>query len=170
MKRREWWKSHVAGGMMFIEVKLSKANLWHVHAHIICEGKYVPQHELSSEWLAVTGDSPIVDVREIKNPEAAASYVAKYGSKGFDAGLLNEPRRLAECMKALKGSRLCTTFGAWRGEKLTSMDSDDDGQGWQDLGTPSQFCRSEWFALLVEENPNLALRLSLWFSERRPSG
>lgn len=163
MKRRDWWKAHVPGGMMFIEVKLSGAKLWHVHAHIICEGKYMPQQDLSNEWLAVTGDSPIVDVREIKNPEAAASYVAKYGSKSFGHELLTEPRYLAECMLGLKGSRLCTTFGTWRGKKLTSMDSDDDGQGWQDLGTPSNFCRSEWFALLAEENPQLALRLSLWF-------
>lgn len=144
---------------MFIEVKLSKAQQWHVHAHIIADAKYLPQHELSREWLAVTGDSPIVDIRLIKNAEAAASYVAKYGSKAFDSGLLNSPRRLADVILALKGSRLCTTFGEWRGKKLTSPDKNEDSGEWQDLGNLKTFRESEWFALFAELNPCLAVRI-----------
>ena len=170
MKRRDWWKSKVKGGMMFVEVKLSKAGLWHVHAHLICDAKYMPQHELSSEWLAVTGDSPIVDVRLIKNAEAAASYVAKYGSKAFDAGLLNQPARLAEVMVALKGSRLCTTFGEWRGKKLTLPDKNEDDGEWQDLGNLKKFRESEQFALFAEMHPDLALRIIACLRPRRPSG
>jgi hypothetical protein len=153
--------------MMFIEVKRSKAGKWHVHAHIVAESKYLPQHELSAEWLAVTGDSPVVDVRMINNVEAAASYVAKYGSKAFDSGLLRQPKILAEVIGALKGARLCTTFGAWRGAKLTSMDIDEDTQGWQDLGTLQTFAASEWFDVLAEQQPELALRIAKWFKTRR---
>ena len=170
LKRRDWWKSHVKGGMMFTEVKLSKANQWHVHAHIIADAKFMPQRELSNEWLAVTGDSPIVDVRLIKNAEAAASYVAKYGSKAFDAGLLNSPKRLAEVMIALKGSRLCTTFGVWRGAKLTSPDKNEDRGEWQDLGSLKMFRESEWFAVFAEQEPQLALRIERCLKLRRSSG
>ena len=170
MKRRDWWKSKVKGGMMFTEVKLSKAGLWHVHAHLIVDAKYMPQHELSSEWLAVTGDSPIVDVRLIKNAEAAASYVAKYGSKSFDAGLINQPARLAEVMTALKGSRLCTTFGEWRGKKLTSPDKNEDDGDWQDLGSLEKFRESEQFSLFTEMHPDLALRIDKCLRPKRLSG
>lgn len=171
MKRRDWWKSKVKGGMMFTEVKLSKAGLWHVHAHIIADAKYMPQHELSAEWLAVTGDSPVVDVRLIKNAEAAASYVAKYGSKAFDAGLINRPERLAEVMIALKGSRLCTTFGEWRGKKLTSPDKNEDDGEWQDLGSLEKFRESDLFALFAEMHPTLALRIEQCVRKRKkPSG
>lgn len=159
MKRRDWWKSKVKGGMMFTEVKLSKAGLWHVHAHLIVDAKYMPQHELSAEWLAVTGDSPVVDVRRINNAEAAASYVAKYGSKAFDAGLLHQPARLAEVMIALKGSRLCTTFGDWRGKKLTSPDKNEDSGEWRDLGNLRQFREHELWAVFAEQHPELALRI-----------
>ena len=159
MKRRDWWKSRVKGGMMFIEVKLSKAGLWHVHAHIIADAKFMPQAELSAEWLAVTGDSPIVDVRQIKNAEAAASYVAKYGSKAFDAGLLHSPQKLAVVITALKGSRLCTTFGTWRGKKLTSPDKNEAEGEWQDLGSLKTFATCDLFATFAELHPELAIRI-----------
>lgn len=152
---------------MFIEVKRSKAGRWHVHAHIIAESKYLPQGELSAQWLAVTGDSPIVDVRMINSADAAASYVAKYGSKSFDSGLLKSPRLLAEVMTALKGARLCTTFGEWRGAKLTSMKCDEDTQGWQDLGYLHQFVHCDMFAVLAEQQPELALRIARWFKKRK---
>ncbi len=168
MKRRDWWKRHVQGGMMFIEVKLSRANQWHVHAHLVCDARYMPQHELSAEWLAVTGDSPIVDVRLIKNAEAAASYVAKYGSKAFDAGLLHEPRKLADVMLALKGSRLCTTFGTWRGRKLTSADKNEAEGEWQDLGGLKKFRESDLFGLFCEMHPDLAVRIERCLATQKP--
>lgn len=152
---------------MFIEVKLSKAGLWHVHAHIIADAKYMPQRELSDEWLAVTGDSPIVDIRQIKNAEAAASYVAKYGSKAFDAGLLREPRKLAEVITSLKGSRLCTTFGEWRRKKLTSHDKSEDSGEWQDLGNLKTFRTGDLFATFAEQHPDLALRIEKCLRKRR---
>ena len=62
LKRREWWKSRVKGGVMFTELKIGRDNKWHVHCHIIAESSYLPNHELSQEWHAVTGDSPVVDV------------------------------------------------------------------------------------------------------------
>lgn len=167
LKRRQWWKDRVSGGMMFIEVKRSAAGKWHVHAHIVAESKYLPQGELSDQWLAVTGDSPVVDVRLINSADAAASYVAKYGSKSFDSGLLKKPHILAEVITALKGARLCTTFGDWRGAKLTSMDIDEDTQGWQDLGTLQTFARSEWFGVMAEQQPELALRIAKWFKTPR---
>ena len=170
MKRRDWWKSHVTGGMMFIEVKLSRAKQWHVHAHIIADAKYMPQHELSKEWLAVTGDSPIVDVRLIKNADAAASYVAKYGSKSFDAGLIHQPESLAKVMTALKGSRLCTTFGTWRGKKLTSPDKNEDDGEWQDLGDLREFSTSDLFDLFAEQHPELAERILKCLGKKKWSG
>ena len=166
LKRRDWWKRRVRGGMMFIEVKQSRAGKWHVHAHLIMDSSWLEQEELAREWQAVTGDSMIVDVREISDARKAASYVAKYGSKSFDSELLSEPRKLAEVMIALKGARLCTAFGEWRGARLTSSHNDVPAGEWQDLGTLKQFVKGDMFPVLCEENPNLASRIWKWFRPR----
>jgi hypothetical protein len=166
LKRRDWWKDRVKGGMMFTEVKLSRAGKWHVHAHLIMESSWLEQKELSQQWQAVTGDSMIVDVREVKDAKAAASYVAKYGSKSFDAELLSSPQRLAEVMIALHGARLCTAFGTWRSAKLTCRNNDVPEGEWQDLGTLRQFVKTEEFLILMDTDPKLAQRIWKWFKPR----
>lgn len=159
LKRRDYWKRLVVGGVMFIEVKIGRDGLWHVHCHIIAEGQFMPQDELSDEWHCVTGDSPVVDVREICSAEAAAKYVAKYGSKPCDRGVIFAPSRLLEAIAALKGSRLCTTFGEWRGKRLSSPDDDNDNVGWEEVGTLKNIMASEWWPSIVQLRPDLAERV-----------
>lgn len=50
------------------------------HLHILYRGPYVLQTELSS-WMAEIADSPIVDIRRIKNQGEVIRYVAKYITK-----------------------------------------------------------------------------------------
>lgn len=117
--RRAFWKAHVVGGAAFVEVKVGeRSGLWHPHLHLLVEGSYIPQRELSQEWLAVTGDSSIVDVRKVDSYADRARYVTKYVTKPACTEVLNDPDRLDEMMIALRGRRLCTTFGSWRGVKL----------------------------------------------------
>ena len=51
------------------------------HLHILQRGHYMPQRWLSSV-MAERTDSPIVHVEVVRNSARAASYIAKYVSKG----------------------------------------------------------------------------------------
>jgi hypothetical protein len=134
LRRREWWKSHVKGGAAFCEIKLSdKTGLWHVHLHLIIHGSYLPQKELSREWLAVTGDSSIVDIRAISDHLHVARYVTKYVTKPIDTSIFGNPDKLDEAISSLHGRRLCLTFGTWRGSRL--CDPPDDGHTWTRVGS-----------------------------------
>ena len=65
-KDRSNMQSSAAGGVMSIEVKRGRnSGLWHPHVHMIWLCNQAPSaSQLSKEWLELTGDSYIVDVRE----------------------------------------------------------------------------------------------------------
>lgn len=125
LRRSAWWSTRVTGGAAFIELtRNAVTRLWHPHVHLIVEGKYLPQGDLSRRWLAVTGDSPIVDVRLVRDDAAVARYVAKYLCKAVPAAIVRDPASLDTAMRALKGRRTMTTFGAWRGFDLDAAPPD----------------------------------------------
>jgi hypothetical protein len=130
------WADNVDGGAAFLEIKYSaKARRWHPHLHIICEGKFLPQGELSTAWRSITKDSFIVDVRDARD-EAVAHYVAKYASKPLNPSFGHNADLLDEAVIALKGRRLCLCFGTWYGTPLQHAedeelaDDEDDAAGW----------------------------------------
>lgn len=134
LRRREFFKRHITGGVAMVEVKIGKGSgLWHPHLHLLVEGDFIPQRDLSSEWLEVTGDSSIVDVRRVENAGHAAAYCVKYGSKGCDSSVYNAPTKLDEFLTSIKGRRFALTFGSWRGIKLS--DGDDGGAEWDNIGS-----------------------------------
>lgn len=159
LKRREWWKGKCKGGVMFTEIKLGRDSRWHVHCHIIAEGTWMDSGELSDEWKAVTGDSPVVDIRAVENVEAASGYIAKYGSKPCDRSVLFSPQRLIEAIEAMHGSRTCTTFGEWRGKRLSASSDDTDNVGWERIGTIENIMYTEWWDVIVQLKPDLAERI-----------
>lgn len=115
LRRRKFWKESIIGGAFFIECKLgANSGAWHVHLHVLVESHFIDQRTLSSEWLAVTGDSYIVDVRAITNPEKRAAYVTKYATKPADASVIRSPDALQEFVTAIKGKRLFQCFGTWK--------------------------------------------------------
>jgi hypothetical protein len=133
LRHRKSWLQHVTGGAAFFEAKVGERDgLWHVHLHVIAEGHYFDQRHLSQEWHAVTGDSSIVDIRAISDAEGRARYVTKYVTKPADSSVFAVPDRLDEMMIALRGRRLCLTFGSWRGTALEELE--EDTRGWKSLG------------------------------------
>ena len=137
LRRRKWWLEHVRGGVAILEVKLSKHGLWHPHLHIITEGKFMPQQELAAQWLAVTGDSSVVDVRAIDaGPNGAhqiGKYVTKYVTKPCSSDIESDPALLDEFILALKGQRQYDRFGTWR---KVDLDADDptSPNDWETVG------------------------------------
>lgn len=115
LRRRKVWKEHVRGGLAVLEVKLSSHDgLWHVHLHIMAEGRFFPHHALSDEWHRVTGDSSIVHLGRRGTPEAMGHYCSKYITKPADLAVFSIPEKLDEMIIALRGARLYDVFGIWR--------------------------------------------------------
>lgn len=113
------WRVAVKAGAYVIEIKRGEnSGRWHVHAHCLVVGSFIDQRKLSEAWRKVTGDSFIVDVREVRENEKGVDYVAKYAGKGWSEAILADPDSLAECVVALRGRRLLGTFGEWRKFKL----------------------------------------------------
>lgn len=126
------WKRCVTGGAAFLEVTLNEGTQkWHPHLHLILEGKYYPQEQLSRDWFKLTGDSKIVDIRLINSRNAAAIYVTKYATKAHDHKITRNPEPFAELILAVKSRKLIMPFGTWRKWKLTEKTEDPD---WQYLG------------------------------------
>lgn len=122
LRARKLWKQTQHGGCCFLEIKLSRnTGLWNVHYHIISQGSYIEKHLLSRAWQQITGTSFIVDVKYIKDTDKVARYVTKYASKPLDATVTNDVDALTEAIAALKGRRLCSTFGTWRTISLTDQ-------------------------------------------------
>lgn len=129
LRKTKLWKSSQKGGAATLEVKWSPfAKKWHPHLHIISEGSYISTYELSSAWKDITGDSHVVDVRMISADKDVAFYVGKYVTKGTNAEVWDDPAVAAEWVAAVKGVRMCATFGTWRGLKLLAREKEKPGQ------------------------------------------
>jgi hypothetical protein len=121
--------ANVAGGLYAYEVT-NKGNGWHPHLHIFALlSDWVDQAKLSSEWLAITGDSSIVGIQRVKpNPKAggvsiecAMLEVIKYSLKFSDLSLDDT----YHAYETLKGRRLLGSFGKLHGVKVPDNLTDD---------------------------------------------
>lgn len=132
LRSRPIWRKRIVGGASFLEVKRGAGSgAWHPHIHILCQGRYIPQPELSQTWLDITGDSNIVDVRLVRQKRDTMYYVTKYTTKG--CGPIETPRLadLCELVRALHGRRTVICFGEWRNYRLLRPDENSD---WELLG------------------------------------
>ena len=64
----------------------------HQHLHLLFFGSFMPQSWLSNAWLAVTGDSPVVDIRACKVPVHNSMRLANYAIKQYVLGQDGEVR------------------------------------------------------------------------------
>lgn len=126
LRATELWEKTVTGGAAFLEIKWNN-NLkrWHTHLHLLLEGRYLAQADLSRVWHGITGDSMIVDIRAVGDGPAAAGYVTKYVTKPLNSSFVNLPDQLDEAVMALRGKRLCLCFGSWYGTSLSEVEEDE---------------------------------------------
>lgn len=120
LRRTKLWTSKVSGGCCTCEVKPKSGETgWHPHLHCIIEGKFLPLKPLRKLWFQITKDSYIIDISLGKDAEDAARYISKYITKPFDSSVIRNDDRLEQAIHALHGRRLVSTFGHWRGQRLT---------------------------------------------------
>lgn len=145
MRRLKLWRQHVEGGASFLEVKRSAAG-WHVHVHVLMEGRFFPKEWLSQLWENVTRDSKIVDIRQPKG-EDAARYCAKYAAKGWTADVPLAVPMLRDLIAAMQGRRTVLAFGTWfRRFSITKLldcgmddiDKAQAGMKWKGIGSFSE--------------------------------
>lgn len=143
LRRRPFWKHRITGGCAFLELTYNHdKGTWHPHLHVLCDGRYLPQPVLSAEWLAITGDSFICDVRLVRNKNRAAAYVAKYATKSLPPGIARDRDLLHELIFAISGRRMLVTFGTWAHWKLT-RDREETGFTFFSHVNDLRFKRSE---------------------------
>lgn len=114
----------VLGGVGAYEFKRgSGSGLWHPHFHsVILSEVPISQDELAAEWRGLTGDSFVVDVRELYGASALVAFLEcfKYAVKFSDLSIEDN----YEAYRLLRGSRLVTSFGVFRGVDVSHLDDD----------------------------------------------
>jgi len=111
------------------EVKRGRGSgLWHPHLHMVAMARQAPDAlDLAAEWHAITGDSYIVDVREIDQDDPVGGFleVFKYALKFSDM----EVEDTFHAFRVLRGRRLVGSAGLFRGievpEQLLDEPLDD---------------------------------------------
>lgn len=115
LRKSEMWRENVKGCIAVLEVKHNPdTNSWHVHYHCLITGHYMPQARLSDLWLAATGDSPVVDIRAVRDTATAVRYVAKYLAKGSLLAAITTPTAVTELLTDTVGVRDIERFGSLR--------------------------------------------------------
>lgn len=126
LRARKWWDAAVYGGVAILEVKRNESgDNWNVHFHILIEGRFIPQSLVSQAWLECTGDSHVVDIRQVRDGGQAARYVAKYVGKPIGDGVREAESDFVEAVVALRGRKLLYTFGCWRRFHLLERPTDE---------------------------------------------
>lgn len=164
LRRRTAFKKAVTGGIWFFQIKKSKTDgLWHPHMHALVTGKYLSKYELSKMWLAITLTSPIVDIRTVRDPQGAASDIARYAtSPGSLVGL--PPDDAVDLVNALDGRRICGKWGTAREVCLRPKRVEEPGK-WESIGS--------WTTVfqMYETDPGARAIVSSWKNKQPlPSG
>jgi hypothetical protein len=134
LRQSALWKSAIKGGVQVYEITRGKnRDHWHVHTHILALGSYLPQKELSEAWAEASGGSFIVHVRRVGNERNEIGYTAEYATKGFDSTCMEKVCWIRHLMLNLRGRRLLTTFGCFRGRRLEANNS--NSIEWRDCGS-----------------------------------
>lgn len=127
LRRHKSWRTHVTGGVAFLEVTYNHdRHTWHPHLHIVCEGKYYPHASLKADWLAVTGDSDVVDIRLIRDAKIIARYVVSYTTKPCNLHPVHDPDLFIEYIRATTARRTIIPFGTWTKYRLLRPPADPE--------------------------------------------
>ncbi|MDD3183174.1 MAG: protein rep [Alphaproteobacteria bacterium] len=109
--------SKIAGAVGSYEISYSEKHGWHPHLHIVVFlTDWIDQKALSEEWLAITGDSKIVDVRLIDETNLTKSLneIFKYALKFHSL----TPAQAFECYLVLKNRKKLFSLGVMRGVQM----------------------------------------------------
>ncbi len=133
LRNRKICKDAIRGGIWFFQVTYNqKTGEWHPHIHALLDAEYMLHATLESNWYNITGDSTIIHIRNVNNPEKTLSHNARYAAR--PSALLKIPKSLwKELFYAFDGRRICGTWGDARKISLRPSKPEDSAK-WQDIG------------------------------------
>jgi len=127
-------KRNVAGGVWFFQIKKSDNDgLWHPHLHCVIDSPWIDKYALSAAWEVASRDSKIINIKEIRDAETMAEYVARYAARPSILATLKHVDRL-ELISCLHGRRLVGTWGTARSISLRPCKPPDSAD-WQNVGS-----------------------------------
>lgn len=102
----------------------NKGKGYHIHIHfIVLHRENFHYATLQAEWLKITGDSHVLNVRAAKYPENPAQdfievfkYFVKFGELS--------PDKIVDCYEVLRGKRLIVSAGLFRDVEIPEEDED----------------------------------------------
>lgn len=114
LRRKKLWKHTQDYGYAVVEVTHNaKTRHWHPHIHVLANGRFIKQHELSLLWKTITHGSKIVDVRAVSARKPLGDYLTKYLTKDPPNDAIDCPERAREWYKALTNSKWLIRWGRW---------------------------------------------------------
>lgn len=123
------------GGVFAYEFKRgSNLAKWHPHIHMLAlvpKGTFINHRQLKDEWLEITGDSSNINLELVKGDNAFLEVFA-YALKFSE---MEHPDRWF-AFKQLRGERLISSFGSFRGVEVDDSPADDlltSEEPWVDL-------------------------------------
>lgn len=126
------WKRHVLGSAAFLEIKYnSELQRWHPHLHILAEGIYYEQGDLSAQWYDASRGSTHVYIEDAGSHGQRVRYCAKYAGKAICGSIIRDPVLLDLAIRAVHRRRVCLTTGSFRGYPLLRTDDDTE---WELIG------------------------------------
>ncbi len=127
LRRRAYFQRLITGGIWFFQLKFNQSTeQWHPHIHCLVAGKYLPHARLKALWHKITGDSFVVDIRPVKDLEAASTEVARYATSPADVTAVNVERAM-DIYDATKHRRICGSWGTARKVTLKPEPMEDTG-------------------------------------------
>jgi hypothetical protein len=88
LRNRKSWSKTITTGYFVASYEISE-DMTNIHVHIVALGRYWDVYNLSDQWLSITKDSYIVDVRSITSFEDAVNEIAKYIVKDTNPKLVD---------------------------------------------------------------------------------
>jgi len=168
LRKSPCWKKSQRGGTAVLEVKWTPGSrVWHPHLHIVSEGDFLRSKDLKDAWFKATGDSFVTDIRKLDSGKDAAHYVTKYISKGTSDAVWLDDAAAVEWITALKGTRLATTYGTWRGFQLMHHDPRNDVTDWKPVGLLRNIARQAWAGSYLDQLLMLRLEEALQFDPHK---
>lgn len=137
LRQRTIWKRAVRGCIAVLEVTYNaEKDTWHPHLHCVLDADYLDSRKLSKQWLQITLNSKIVDVRAVLSLTGMVKYLTKYLLKSVELPVGVDQSREDEfylLFRRLKSVRFMGSLRPRKGEEIWKPPYPEDWEPFRPL-------------------------------------